>query len=164
MNVRERGCAPLLFFLDMHTNKGKVMAKSTDIKKDVTPKKLDLEAMRLKAREKVTGIFRFFEVPGGVLRFSYLEFKGDKVEKYEMYDGETYSVPLGVARHLNKNGWYPTYDYVKTEQPLRAGNIDEGITMRVAKKIRRFGFQSLQFMDIDDLPAAVSEVLVAEKV
>ena len=109
-------------------------------------------------------MFRFYEVPGGVLRFSYLEFKGDKVEKYELFDGETYTIPFGVACHLNKNGWYPAYDYVKTEQPLRAGSIDEGIQMRIAKKIRRFGFQSLQFMDIGDLPAAASEVLVAEKI
>lgn len=140
------------------------MAKATDVKKDVTPKRLDIEAMRLKAREKVTGRFKFYEVPGGILRFSLLLFKGDKVEKYEMVDGETYTVPLGVACHLNNSGSYPVYDYVKTEQPLRAENIGEGIQMRVSKKIHRYGFESLQFMDIEGLHRPQSEVLVAEKI
>jgi hypothetical protein len=141
------------------------MAKAPETRQVTTPKKLDLEAMRLKAREKVSGIFRFYEVPGGSLRFSFLQFKGDKVENYHLIDGQTYTIPLGVAVHLNNNGWYPSYDYVKIEQPLRAGQIpEESIAARISKKIHRYGFQSLQFMDIEGMQTPSSEVIVAEKI
>jgi len=45
--------------------------------------KKELEYQRDKYREKVRGIFRFHEVPGGSMSFVYREFAGDHVEKYE---------------------------------------------------------------------------------
>lgn len=105
---------------------------------------------RDKDREPVKGIFRFHEVPGGEMSFSLKIHKGDQVENYTIKDGEVKTVPLGVARHLNKNCWYPEYDYVKTE--------DMSNVARVVKKIRRCSFQSLEFVDIEDLGETIKSV------
>lgn len=106
-------------------------------------KKVNLEYMRDKDREKVKGIFRFHEVPGGRLQFSYKAYKGDQVEKYDLVDGMIYNLPLGVAKHLNKNLWYPIHAYHMNEQGMPS--------MFVNKKVRRCSFQSLEFVDIEDL-------------
>ena len=112
--------------------------------------KKSLKYERDKMREKVKGIFKFYEVPGGNLSFCYKEFKEDDVEKYSFTDGQIYEIPLGVARHLNKNGWYPRHRHTldASGNPL----VDVG------SKVRRFGFQSLEFVDIEDItPVGVPE-------
>ncbi len=102
-----------------------------------------IKAMRDRDAEMVKGIFRFYEIPGGYMDFVYKAYKEDPVERYTMYDGEVYTIPLGVARHLNKDGWYPEYSYTP-------GDGMQNIT-KITKKIRRFGFQSLEFVDTADL-------------
>jgi hypothetical protein len=106
-------------------------------------KKVNLKYQRDKDREMVKGIFRFYEVPGGTLSFVYRQYKEDPVERYDMEDGHIYTVPLGVARHLNKNCWYPVHAYKQNE----TGGQD----MLIGQKVRRCGFQSLEFVDIDDI-------------
>jgi len=112
-----------------------------ETKKD--KKKLNLDYMRDKDRQMVKGMFKFHEVPGGQLDFSICIYKGDQVETYKLRDGEIVSIPLGVAKHLNKNLWYPEYSYVQGE--------DMKNVAQVTKKIRRASFSSLEFMDIEDL-------------
>jgi hypothetical protein len=102
----------------------------------------NLRYQRDKNRENVRGIFKYYEVPGGTVSFVFKEFKEDQVERYDFIDGKTYSVPLGVAKHLNKRGWYPIHQHIKTE---------DGTAMRIGEKVQRFGFQSLEFIDVDDL-------------
>lgn len=125
--------------------------------------KFNLKYQRDKMREKVTGIFRFHEVPGGGMSFNFREFKGDPIERYDMTDGETYTIPLGVALHLNRNGWYAEYGFYKQEgsiSGMKSGvAVDSNYMQRIAKKIRRFSFQSLEFIDIDDLPTAESQIV-----
>lgn len=101
-----------------------------------------LRYQRDKDQEKVKGIFKYYEVPGGSVSFVFKEYKEDEVERYDFIDGRTYNIPLGVAKHLNKRGWYPVHEHIKTE---------DGTTMRIGEKVRRFGFQSLEFIDVDDL-------------
>ena len=103
-----------------------------------------LQYQRDKDREKVRGIFRFHEVPGGTMSFSFKKYKGDPVERYDLIDGMTYSIPLGVAKHLNTNVWYPVHAYTINEAGTAA--------MGVGRKVRRCSFQSLEFIDTDDLP------------
>lgn len=105
----------------------------------------NLRAMCERDREKVKGIFRFFECPGGTLNFVFRAYKWDAVERYDLSDGQIYTIPLGVAKHLNKNGWYPEHHYLMDE----TGRPH----MRVGQKKRRFGFQSLEFID----PAEIGE-------
>ncbi len=134
-----------------------------EISKKEETKKPSLKFQRDKMRELVTGIFHFYEVPGGGISFNFREFKEDKIERYDLTDGETYTIPLGVARHLNKNGWYPEYGYFAAEGPAnglrQSSQPADSRIMRIAKKIRRYGFQSLEFVDIDDLPTAQSQIV-----
>lgn len=114
-----------------------------------------LQHQRDKDREKVKGIFRFHEVPGGRMGFSIKLYKQDPVENYDLIDGEVYTIPLGVAKHLNKNGWHPEYEYA-TDEHGRSQH-------RVAKKIKRFSFQSLEFVDIEDF-GTPNQIITVEKV
>jgi len=107
-----------------------------------------LQYQRDKDREKVRGIFRFHEVPGGTLSFCFKKYKGDPVERFDMVDGMTYSIPLGVAKHLNTNVCYPVHAYTLGEGGTHAVNV--------GKKVRRCSFQSLEFVDMDDLPMGKS--------
>lgn len=105
--------------------------------------KANLKYMRDKDREMVKGIFRFFEVPGGTMSFSFRKYKEDSIEKYTLVDGQVYTVPLAVAKHLNKNCWYPVHHYQQDE----IGNK----SVHIGKKVYRCGFQSLEFVDLDDI-------------
>ena len=120
-----------------------------------TPKKVvNLKYQRDKDREMVKGIFRFYECPGGVLPFMYRKYKEDPVEKYELLDGGVYTLPLGVAKHLNSSGKIPVHKYVVDEngRPMA----------RVGEKVARYGFQSLEFLDIEELGTSEPLVKVAE--
>lgn len=119
-------------------------------------KNVSLKYQRDKDREMVKGIFRFYEVPGGSMSFNFKKYKGDPVERYDFIDGQVYTIPLGVAKHLNQNGNYPVHKYLKDE----SGNV----SMRVGQKVNRFGFQSLEFMDIDDLPHNTDPIVTVDQV
>ena len=129
--------------------------KNDTLIKDSKNKKPSLKYQRDKDREKVKGIFKFYEVPGGQLSFVYRAYKEDDVEKYTLVDGHVYTLPLGVAKHLNKNGCYPVHQYLKDE----TGNV----SMKIGQKVRRFGFQSLEFVDIEDFDNAPSPIITIEK-
>lgn len=112
--------------------------------KDPNASAQSLRIQRDRDREMVKGIFRFHEVPGGNMSFVFKKYKQDPVEKYTMQDGEVYTIPLGVAKHLNTNCWYPSYDYKNNEQGLPV--------MSLSEKVRRCSFQSLEFVDIEEIP------------
>ncbi len=118
--------------------------------------KESLRYQRDKDRQPVKGIFRFYEVPGGSLGFNFKKYKGDPVERYSLVDGQIYTLPLGVAKHLNNDGHYPIHKHMKDE----AGNV----SMRVGSRVHRFGFQSLEFMDIDDLSNSSDAIVMVDEV
>jgi len=120
-----------------------------------------IKYQRDKDREPVKGIFKYYEVPGGCLEFNYRAYKEDPIEFFSLRDGQVYTLPLGIAKHLNKSGWYPEYEYYKSDQTTVRAFSPQGHVMRVANKVRRYGFQSLEFVDIDDLSevgSGISEV------
>ena len=79
-----------------------------------------------------------------------------------MYDDQIYTIPLGVANHLNQNGAYPEYEYnIKDGISYGAGMSDQAV-MRVQKWVHRFGFQSLEFMG--GMDAAERETMNGPKV
>lgn len=103
----------------------------------------EFEKMRLKDREMVRGKFIFHEVPGGSLGFVFKKWDGDPVERFDLVDGEIYTLPLGVAKHLNKECKYPIHSFSKDE---------EGVTTnKIGQWVRRCSFQSLEFVDTADL-------------
>ena len=127
----------------------------TDIKTAPKKDKPSLRYLRDRDREMVKGIFKFYEVEGGTMSFVYKAYKEDPVERYDFADGQLYSIPIGVAKHLNKNGWYPMHVYSTDEngKPLQ----------KIGQKVRRFGFVSTEFMDLDDLEAP-SRIITVENV
>jgi hypothetical protein len=96
------------------------------------------EAERLRDRQKVKGIFRFHEVPGGTLSFSFRKWRGDLIESYDLVDGQSYELPLGVATHLKESGWYPVHKHAVDA----AGKSIKAIGQRV----KRYNFEPLQFI------------------
>jgi hypothetical protein len=118
--------------------------------------KSSLKYQRDRDRQSVKGIFRFYEVPGGTLSFCYKKYKGDPVEKFSLRDGEVYTIPLGVAKHLNKNCNYPVHSYAQDE----SGKV----SMRIGQKVNRCGFQSLEFMDLDDVSTKSDEIIKVDQV
>lgn len=117
----------------------------TEVNSDV---KAALEIQRLKDREIVKGIFRFHEVPNGRMEFVFKKYKKDPVEKFILNDGQVYSVPLGVAKHLNTNVSYPIYSHTIVNE--------QGVSELVVKeRIRRCSFQGLEFIDMGETPKAV---------
>ncbi len=108
--------------------------KLTKDEKEVIAK--ELKVKRDKERELVRGIFKYHECPGASFAFMFKKYAEDPLEKYEFIDGEVYTIPLGVARHLNTNCWYPVHQFKSK---------DSGMT--VQEKIRRTSFQSLEFVE-----------------
>jgi len=119
------------------------------------PKK-SLRYQRDKDRELVKGIFHFYEVPGGTMSFFVKEYKGDQPQRYRLKDGEVCTIPLGVAKHLNKNGSYPVHSH--------SMDADGKNVYKIKEKKRRFGFQSLEFIDPEDFSTVDSDLVTAEKV
>lgn len=97
----------------------------------------EMRRMREKDNKMVKGIFRCFEPREGSMTFSFRKYKGDKLEKYTMIDGETYTIPLMVAQHLNKNCWYPKHCHVL--------DLNGNASVEVGKKVQRCSFESLEF-------------------
>lgn len=113
-----------------------------------------IEWLRNYHNEPVRGMFKFYEVPGGIMSFDFLEFKGDQVRHYDLKDGEVYSIPRGVAKHLNKNCWYPTYNF---EMDATGKQMQ-----RIGEKVRRCGFHSLEFDD--ELSENTSKIVSVNKI
>lgn len=131
-----------------------VAAKEVMVKEPITADK-KLEMMRDRDREMVKGVFKFYEVPGGLMSFVFKKYKKDPVEKFDLIDGHVYTIPLGVAKHLNNDCWYPMHENAVDENGKSI--------VRVSEKIRRCGFQSLEFMDIDDFSYGNKQVVMVEK-
>jgi hypothetical protein len=115
----------------------------TPLTKTETKKAVNLKYQRDKDRQPVKGVFRFYEVPGGTLSFVFRAYKEDPVERFDMTDGQIYTIPLGVARHLNKNPKYPVHAFRQDE--------GGGSSVIIGKKVARCAFQSLEFIDIEDM-------------
>lgn len=139
------------------------MQANTAVKPKTKP---NVNFLREDHEKPVRGVFKFHEVPGGVLEFVFKEFKGQKPEKYTLVDGEIYTIPKGVAIHLNKNGWFPIHNFVPGDNSVQTGVAVQGFAnnsvQKVTKKEHRFAFNSLEFMDIEDMPDASSRIVTVE--
>jgi len=128
--------------------------KNVADKKDKKPK--GLEYQRAKDREPVRGIFKFYEVPGGSVSFTFHKYKGDPYERFDLVDGQQYTIPLGVAKHLNSNCAYPIHGHMLDDNGKPSMNIKE--------RVHRMGFQSLEFIDIEDLPMPGKSIITVQHI
>ena len=121
--------------------------------------KVDVEYMRAKDAELVTGRFIYHELPGGCLEFVFRKYKGDPVDKYSLIDGGVYTIPIAVAKHLNSNCAYPSYEYIPGEPGVtEVKTFGQNMTMKVTSWIRRCSFQKLDLcddIDLDETPSLV---------
>lgn len=128
-----------------------------------------IKKMRDRDAEMVSGIFKNLENPAmnggrGSVIFSYKYYPGDENAIYELWDGERYTLPRGVARHLNNNCYYKEYQPIPGTNGVRpaadgSGRREEN-TLQMAKKIHRYAFHSLEYMDddVDMYPSNLVEV------
>lgn len=115
----------------------------------------ELEKKRMEDREMVRGTFRYHEQPGFHLKFCFLKYKGDPLEVYDLQDGETYTIPLGVARHLNSSGFYPSYEYIKDH----TGNH----TTKMTRKVNRYSFISNDLEDDETYKSLDTNLVTCER-
>ena len=114
-------------------------AKRSKMDPEAAKKASDLcEKARKEDSKMVKGIFKNLEAPGGDVEFAFRKHKGDSIMIYTMKDGETYTIPLGVAKHLN----------IDTRVPIHSHLCDsEGKPMTCANKFReRYQFLSTEYM------------------
>lgn len=125
----------------------------------------EIKKMRDRDREQVTGRFKFYEVKGGTLKFTYASpFKEDPIETWEMKDGEIYTIPLGTARHLENAGWYP----VRRDKQHKNASVELDLNnkserYRVVEKVQRYGFIPLGF-EVGSLLDADKKLVSLERI
>lgn len=101
-----------------------------------------IQHLKERDSEKVTGIFRCHEPPGGTLEMTGKAYDSEDPIKYHFYDGQEYTIPKYIAKRFENEfqgvgTWYPTHSYILDS----AGKPMVG----VGRKNRRFGFSSLAF-------------------
>jgi len=124
------------------------------------PRKIELTKEQKEARKKqfekdhtmVKGRFTFKEVPGATLVFSFFKYKEDKPKRYELKDGEIYTLPYMVAKHLATN----VYEEIYQNQVDKDGRPIQVAT----SKRHRTGFERIDFDDDNFIP---SNIITVEK-
>lgn len=142
-------------------------AENKKLSKEEFQKKINYQ--RDRDAELVTGKFQNLENPRGTLEFNYKFYPGEPYRYYILTDGEVYRIPRGVARHLNNNCFYKEYYHLPGEfgeQGVRGAYSDgtqrASSKMQASRKIQRYAFRSMEFMDDDPMMNAVDIVEVTK--
>lgn len=109
-----------------------------------------LEMNRRRDRELVKGVFKYHEQKGGTMTFMIKLHKGDKIERYTLTDDCVYTIPRGVAKHLNTNTSYPVYENTRETKMNSFGEVAPLAGLVVKKKLYRTGFYPLDFVDVGE--------------
>lgn len=97
-----------------------------------------LTKARKEDEKLVKGIFKNVEAPGAEAMFSYRAYKEHPIQTFTLQDGETYEIPLGVAKHINRQCRY-----------TRAANLVDASGKPMigsGKPIPRYEFISTDYM------------------
>ncbi len=70
------------------------------------------ESLRKEESRLVKGVFKNIEAPGGRVEMAVLLHKGDPIRVYTFEDNHEYEIPLGVARHINRNCQYKKHKWL----------------------------------------------------
>jgi hypothetical protein len=121
-------------------------------------KKIECEKKWKEERERkskmVVGKFLFNECPGGELKFSFREFKGEEIKNYTLRHDQVYQLPLGVALHLNDR-----CSYYEFEHNLDGGKMIDARNMYIKSKVHRTNFIPLDWqIDVGNTGRSVDEV------
>ena len=121
-------------FVKEVTNYGK--SKRTEEEKKKASEQI--EKARKEDAQLVKGVFKNLECPGGDLQFAYHAYKGEPTRVYHMIDGKEYEIPLGVAKHINRQCKYKKSKYLVDKDGNRMIADD--------KPVERYQFVSTDFM------------------
>lgn len=128
-----------------------------------------MDDMWARDNELVSGVFRYLEHPKGTLNFRYKKYARDEYKHYELYDGQRYSLPRMVVRHLNNDVYYKDYKHVAgdsgrfgTKSAVNDGTIKTNDNMYATEKVHRTEFRVLEFMD-DDISMHPSHIIEVAK-
>lgn len=117
-----------------------INTKNTRTKEEL----IDAEDKRLQKLEedakKVTGIFKNLEAPGGDLTFTFKAYKEEPIREYHFYDGHTYTIPIGVAKHINNTTSVAEREYAKDPDGTKR------LYTIIKSKRQRYQFLSTEFM------------------
>lgn len=113
-------------------------------RKRTSEEKKKLEALKEKERDEdsrlVTGTFYNRESKNAIAKFPYKKYKEDSYVIYEFENGRTYTIPVGVANHINKGTQVKERDYA-------VGPDGSKKLYTVIRSLRnRFEFVSTQFI------------------
>lgn len=99
-----------------------------------------IEANYKEDSRPVKGIFKNLEVPGGEVVFHYRKYPQDALCIYEFKDGGEYTIPLGVAKHINITCNEKGYKYIR--------NLDGDLlkTPKIYPNRQRYQFLSSEYM------------------
>lgn len=97
-----------------------------------------IETARKIDAKLVKGKFKNLESPGGDLMFAYHYYKGEPTRVYHMLDGQEYEIPVGVAKHINRQCKYKKSKHLIDKDGNRMITAD--------KPIERYQFVSTEFM------------------
>jgi hypothetical protein len=118
--------------------------------------KTSIEAQKERDSKPVTGRFRYIERPGQTLRFPYRKYK-EPIKIWVFKDGEMYTIPRGIASHLQREGKYAIHEHCLDEHGKPS--------MRVGHMVDRFTFESIGFLDEEDAetPTLYTAEIIPEK-
>lgn len=140
----------------VHASTKQMSKKKNEDRRSKQKRKIDYDLD--KEAQVVRGVLRYHAIPGGMLEFCYKRpYEGAPIEKYSMRDGEVYEIPLYIAKHLNKNCWYPVHKYALDDR----GNPQQVI----GKKVQTVSFESLEFVDdIDMTPTGNTNLVTVRSI
>lgn len=115
-----------------------------------------LQYMRERDRETVKGRFKYYDCPGGEMKFAFKKYKQDPIEKYSLVDGQIYVLPIGVIKHLNKDCFYTVHKHAidKDGRPIQV----------IGQKIQRCEFIPMEFVDTEDLSPSGVEIVTVQHI
>lgn len=95
------------------------------------------ESKKAEESKMVKGIFEFRDLPGGTLDFFHKKWKGEKIARYTLIDGEEYELPLSVVRKLNSECCTNQHSHLLGP---------DGKHIKTGKKQHRFAFKSNEYI------------------
>lgn len=104
------------------------------------------EEKRLRYNKPIRGLFKFIESPNGTLPLVWHEFYGDPVRRWELKDGEQYTLPLGAVLQLRRTGYYHGDVWVK--------GLDGKPAKKQGSKTVRYIFEPFDFIADEDYQSA----------
>lgn len=153
--------------------------KKNTIKKKVSKDDLKrlIPAWQKRDEEEVTGIFENKEHRGQEATMQYRLYPNEEITKWVFQDGERYTIPRGLMRHINENCYHTiTSDMslqVPGKDPMKqmsaGGNVPAIQDMKFFRNEHRFAFHPMEYDDEDievnhsDLFLPADDQIVAAK-